>query len=76
MRYEANKKHIHVVVLSAALLGLILFVVLPQGSEVSLYIISVALFSGLMAALFFIGNSIGELKKLAEKMSEDEQSYE
>ena len=74
MKKQNNENSRRILVLGVLLFSVITLTVLPRGIEGSIYILAVAAFSGLMAALIFLGNSIRRIKDIAEQMSDDYQA--
>jgi len=74
MNTQENENLQRAGVLVVLLVSVIKIAVLPSGIEGSVYLLSVAAFSGVMAALVFIGNSAKQIKSIAEQMSDDYQT--
>ncbi len=73
MKSYQLKQHRRLIILSVALLYLAILSLWQNGSGGSIYVLWVAFFAGLVAALIFVHNSNRELKEATRQMPDGDQ---
>lgn len=73
MKTYQEKQHRRIIILSVSLLYLAILSLWQNGTGGSIYVLWVAFFAGLVAALIFVHNSTRELKEVTRQKLDGDQ---